>query len=77
MGAQLRQAVLEDHTEGLEVGLHELVVHLEEGQVGGPVEEVGQTDEGVCRLHVQEEDGRKEGHALDVADVRPIAGIRP
>ena len=77
MCAQSRQAVLEDHAEGPEVGLHESVVHLEEGQVRGEVEEVRQTDEGVGRLHVQEEDGRQEGHALHIAHVRAVAGIRP
>ena len=33
-------------------------VDLEEGKVGGEVEKVGQTDEGIRGIHVEEKDGR-------------------
>ena len=67
---------LEEGGEGREVGPHEAVVHSEEGQVGAAVEEVGETREGVARIHVEQEDGGQERHSLHVAHVRSVAGIR-
>jgi len=34
--------------------------NLEEGKVRGEVEEIGQTDEGIRGVHVEEKDGRKK-----------------
>ena len=53
------------------------MVNAEEGKVGGAIEKVGQTDEGVCCLHVEKKDSGEEGHALDVANVGTVAGVRP
>lgn len=53
VGTHSGQGVLKEDLEGVEVRSHEGVVHLEEGEVGRSVEQVGQTDERVCCLHVQ------------------------
>ena len=51
------------------------MVYFEECKVGGAVEEIGKTDEGIGGFQVQEKDSSQEGHALDVANVWSIAGI--
>lgn len=43
---------------------HKAVVHSEEGHLTGLVEQVGESDEGVGRVHVEDQHGRDEGHAL-------------
>lgn len=53
------------------------MVHLEEGKVGWLVEEVCETNEGIGCLHVEKENCRQEGHALDVANVGTVASIGP
>ena len=77
MGAQLRHGLVEEDVEGVKVRSHQSVVDTEESQVRRTVEEVGQRDEGVSCLHVEQEDGCKERHALDVADVGTVTGVRP
>ena len=49
--------------------------YFKESQVGWSVEEVCQRDEGIPRIHVQEKDTSKEGHALDVSNVRTVTGV--
>lgn len=51
------------------------MAYFEECQVGWSVEEVCQRDEGVPSIHVQKEDTSKEGHALDIPNVRTITGV--
>ena len=69
------QVLLQQSREGGEVGLHKVVVHSEERQVGRAVEEVGQADEGIVRLHIEQENGCEKRHALHVPHVRPVACI--
>lgn len=45
---------------------HKLMVHSEEGHLAGLVEQVGEGDEGLGLLQVQNEDGGDERHALDL-----------
>ena len=51
------------------------MVYFEECKVGGAVEEISKTDEGIRGFQVQKKDSSQEGHALDVANVWSIAGI--
>ena len=44
---------MKEDVEGVKVRSHQSVVDSKESQVGGAVEEVGQTDEGIGCLHVK------------------------
>ena len=41
----------------------------------GTVHKVGKDDESFSLLEVEKEDGGDEGHALHVAEVRPVADV--
>lgn len=43
---------------------HLRLVHTKEGQLTGPIEQVGKADEGVGHVQVEQQHGRQEGHAL-------------
>ncbi len=77
MDAQSWQPFLKEDVERVKVGSHEGMVHLEESQVGWSIEEVRKADEGFGGIHIQEEDGSQEGHALDIAYIWSVAGIGP
>lgn len=47
-------------------GLHQVVVNSEEGHLTGLVEQVGEGDEGLGLLQIEDEDGGDEGHALNL-----------
>ncbi len=53
MSAQFGQSVLQEEVESVKVRFHKVLIHLEEGQVGRSVEEVGQRDKCFSRLHVE------------------------
>ena len=76
MDTQFGNGLLQEEVEGLKVWPHLGVVHSEESEVGGPVQEVSQTHESLCSLHVEQQHGCQEGHPLDVANVRSVAGVR-
>ena len=75
MCTELRHGLMKEDSEGIKVGSHQRVVHSKESQVGGAVEEVGQTDKGIGCLHVEQEDSCQEGHTLDVTNVGTVAGV--
>lgn len=75
MCAELGHGLVEEHVEGIKVRPHQSVVDSKEGQVGGTVEEVGQTDEGISCIHVEKENSCQEGHTLNIANVWTVAGI--
>ena len=75
MSTELGHGLMKEDGEGIEVRSHQGVVDSKEGQVGGAVEEVCQTDEGVPCLHVKQENSCQEGHALNIANVGTVAGI--
>lgn len=50
--------------------LHQFVVNSEEGHLTGLVEQVGEGDEGLGLLQIEDEDGSDEGHALNLKEVQ-------
>ena len=56
-------------------GPHHALVQLEEAEEERPIEQVGEADEGLLGVGVEQQDGGDERHALDVADVGPVAGV--
>lgn len=54
------------------------VVHPEEGHLAGLVEQVGEGDEGVGRVQVEDQHGRDERHALHLnTDIRRSPLLSP
>lgn len=66
---QFRQVAVEHLVVRVVVGVHLRLVESERGQVQGLVQQVRETNEGVARFHVEDQDGRYVGHALYVTDV--------
>ena len=75
VSAEFRHGLMKEDIKGVKVRSHQSVVNSKERQVGGAVEKVGQTDEGIGCLHVEQEDSCQEGHALYIADVRTVTGV--
>jgi hypothetical protein len=66
---ELRQVVLEHLLEQLEDLFHLAIVEAVEGHDWVLGDHVAEGNEGLVLLHIEEEDGRHIGHALNVANV--------